>query len=171
LGRCVGFCSLLFISVVSHADTTYQAPDDFVREAIPQDVTQPLKPNVLWLDKSTQDDITKILGHPYPQARLRYWRKDNVSVWILEEIGKEYPITAGFIISDDRILRAQVLIYRETRGMEIHLPGFLAQFKENKLDGDKLSNKVDGIAGATMSVNAMVKMAQVALTLNRKALQ
>lgn len=163
-----GCFGLLFIAI-AHADTTYQSPDDFVREAIPQDAAQPLKPSVFWLDKSIQDDISKILGHPYPQARLRYWRKDNRSVWILEEIGKEYPITAGFIIGDDQILRAQVLIYRETRGMEIHLPAFLNQFKGNTLADDKLAHKVDGISGATMSVNAMVKMAQVALLLNRKA--
>src|ERR1700712_4434363 len=78
-------CLGLFLASIAYADTTYQSPDDFVREAIPQDATQPsLKPSVLWLDKSIQDDITKILGHSYPQARLRYWRKDNTSVWILE---------------------------------------------------------------------------------------
>jgi hypothetical protein len=164
-----GCFGLLLLANLARADTTYQLPDDFVHEAIPQDAAHPLKPSVLWLDKAIQDDISKILGHSYPQARLRYWRKDNASVWILEEIGKEYPITAGFIISDNQITRAQVLIYRETRGMEIHLTSFLAQFKGSQLDGDKLSHKVDGIAGATMSVNAMVKMAQVALLLNRKA--
>lgn len=151
------------------ADTVYQTQDDFLRDAFSSAQAGEPKASVFWLDKAAQDDISKILGHPYPQARLRYWRQGSTSVWILEEIGKEYPITAGFIINDDKIVRAQVLIYRETRGMEIHLPGFLAQFKDNKLAGDKLTNKVDGIAGATMSVNAMIKMAQVALVLNRKA--
>lgn len=152
------------------ADTVYQTQDDFLHDAFPTraQANEP-KASALWLDKAAQDDISKILGHPYPQARLHYWRQGTTNVWILEEIGKEYPITAGFIINGDKIVRAQVLIYRETRGMEIHLPGFLAQFKDNKLAGDKLTNKVDGIAGATMSVNAMVKMAQVALILNRKA--
>jgi hypothetical protein len=152
------------------ADTVYQTQDAFLHDAFPlsAQASEP-KAAVFWLDKTTQDDISKILGHPYPQARLRYWRHGTTSVWILEEIGKEYPITAGFIINEGKIMRAQVLIYRETRGMEIHLPGFLAQFKDNKLAGDKLTNKVDGIAGATMSVNAMVKMAQVALMLNQKA--
>jgi hypothetical protein len=151
------------------ADTVYQTQDAFLHDAFPSAQAGEPKPAVFWLDKAAQDDISKILGHPYPQARLRYWRQDTTSVWILEEIGKEYPITAGFIINVDRISRAQVLTYRETRGMEIHLPGFLAQFKDNTLTGDKLANKVDSIAGATMSVNAMVKMAQVALVLNRKA--
>lgn len=156
---------LALSSQLLHADTVYQTQEDYLKESFKEEI----KPAVLWLDKPTQDEITKILGHAYPQARLRYWRKADTSVWILEEIGKEYPITAAFTINGEKIARAQVLIYRETRGMEIHLPSFLAQFKENKIDGNKLVNKIDGIAGATMSVNAMVKMAQVALLLNKKA--
>lgn len=87
-------------------------------------------------------------------------------MWILDEIGKEYPITAGFVIADHKIQRAQVLIYRESRGMEIHLPAFLAQFVNAYLDGDRLSNKIDGITGATLSVAAMTRMARTALLLN-----
>jgi len=160
------FCTLLLAlcGQWSCADTTYETQDDFLKETFKEEV----KPAVLWLDKATQDEISKILGHAYPQARLRYWHKDTTNVWVLEEIGKEYPITAGFVITNEHIARAQVLVYRETRGMEIHLPGFLAQFTNNTLKDDKLAHKVDGISGATLSVNAMVKMAQVALTLNQK---
>ena len=161
--------ALLSIVAFTQADTVYETPDNFVREAIPSSPAQPLKPSVLWLDKAVQEEITRLIGHPYPQARLRYWRQGPTSVWILEEIGKENPITAGFVITGDQIARAQVLVYRETRGMEIHLPAFLQQFNGNKLEDSKLTRKIDGIAGATMSVNAMVKMAQLALLLNTKA--
>ena len=89
---------------------------------------------------------------------------------MLDEIGKEYPITAGFVIQGDHIQRAQVLTYRETRGMEIHSPGFLAQFNGSSLKDQELSHKVDGIAGATLSTQAMVKMAKAALLLNQKAM-
>lgn len=158
---------LALMCQLSHADTVYQSQEDFIKETFKEDI----KPAIIWLDKPTQDELAQILGHNYPQARLRYWRKGDTSAWILEEIGKEYPITAGFVVTDDSIQRAQVLIYRETRGMEIHLSSFLAQFKNNKLANDQLANKIDGIAGATMSTDAMVKMARVALTLNRKATQ
>ena len=150
----------------ARADTTYLAPDAFLREVF----VEPPQPSVLWLDKSTQAAITATLGHPYPLARLRYWRAHNKSVWILDEIGKEYPITAGFVVDDARIRRAEVLIYRETRGMEIHLPAFLAQFAGNALDGNQLREPVDGITGATLSVDAMRRMASTALTLDRIAL-
>lgn len=166
--RLLGALLLAFSCQLAGADTVYQSQEDFLKETFKEEV----KPAVLWLDKATQDELSKILGHAYPQARLRYWRKGDTSAWVLEEIGKEYPITAGFVVVGNSIQRAQVLTYRETRGMEIHLPGFLAQFHGNKLadeQGDQLSTKVDGIAGATMSVNAMVKMAKVALILNKKA--
>lgn len=162
------FCIALLSACLgqqSNADTVYETQENFLKDAFQEEV----KPAVIWLDKATQEDISKILGHPYPQARLSYWRKGTTSVWILDEIGKEYPITAGFIITDNYIARAQVLVYRETRGMEIHLPAFLARFKNNSLKDGKLVNKVDSISGATLSANAMVKMAQLALVLNQKA--
>lgn len=162
------FCIALLLACLgqqSYADTVYETSENFLKDAFAEEV----KPSVIWLDKATQEEISKILGHPYPQARISYWRKGNTSVWILDEIGKEYPITAGFIVTDNYIARAQVLIYRETRGMEIHLPAFLARFKNNSLKDGKLANKVDSISGATLSANAMVKMAQLALVLNQKA--
>jgi hypothetical protein len=152
-------------SLSVRADTVYFAPDAFLREvfhAVPN-------PAVVWLDNSAQARLTAVLGHRYPQARLRYWRSGKETVWILDEIGKEYPITAGFVVGDDRIERTEVLVYRESRGMEIHLPAFLAQFVGSRLDGDRLSNNIDGITGATISVNAMTRMARAALTLNRIA--
>ena len=156
---CAVVCSPLAL-----ADTHYQTSEEFVRQALPS--TQPQQPAVIWLDKNLQAKITELLGHPYPQARLRYWRQGAASVWVLEEIGKEYPITAGFWVNNGKIARAQVLIYRESRGGEIHLPAFLKQFVGGQLNGNALTTRVDGIAGATLSVNAMTKMAKVALLLD-----
>ncbi len=156
---CMAVCSPLAL-----ADTQYQTSEEFVREALPG--AQPQQPAVIWLDKNLQAKIAELLGHPYPQARLRYWRQGAASVWVLDEIGKEYPITAGFWVNNAKIARAQVLTYRETRGWEIHLPAFLKQFVGSELKGGKLTTPVDGIAGATLSVNAMTKMAKVALLLD-----
>ena len=151
------------------ADTVYLAPDDFLRQTF----SEPPQPALLWLDNNAQTQLTAVLGHRYPQARLRYWRTGSKTAWILDEIGKDYPITAGFVVVDSHIERAQVLIYRETRGDEIHLPAFLRQFidaqLDKKSDGDKLSKNIDGITGATMSVDAMRKMARAALVLNQLA--
>ena len=150
---------------LARADTVYLAPDDFIRQTL-NEVPQP---SLLWLDNSAQAKLVAALGHRYPQARLRYWRVANKTVWILDEVGKEYPITAGFCVVDNRIERAQVLVYRESRGDEIHLPAFLRQFADAELKDDKLSKDIDGITGATMSVDAMRRMARAALVLNQIA--
>ena len=147
------------------ADTVYASQDDFLRQSFAE-VPQP---SVLWLDPATQEKLVAVLGHRYAQARLHYWRAQGKTAWILDEIGKEYPITAGFVIVGKHIDRAQVLVYRESRGEEVHLPAFLRQFVGAYLDGDRLSNEVDGITGATLSVNAMQRMARTALLLNQIA--
>ena len=161
---------LLLVAVDSFGDTTYVTPDDFLRQTF-NEVPQP---SLLWLDNSAQTQLSAVLGHRYPQARMHYWRLAHRTAWILDEVGKEYPITAGFVIDNDRIERADVLIFRESRGSEIHLPAFLRQFVDARLEGDgtdgeKLSKNIDGITGATLSVNAMRRMAQAALVLNRLA--
>lgn len=162
-----GIACAILLSIVAtvRADTVYLAPDDFLRQIF----SAPPAPSLLWLDNGVQDKLAAALGHRYPQARLRYWRSDGKTVWILDEVGKEYPITAGFVVADQRIERAQVLVYRESRGEEIHLPAFLRQFSGGYLDGEVLSSHVDGITGATLSVDAMKRMARAALVLNQLA--
>lgn len=160
----IALAILLFAAAV-RADTVYLAPEDFLRQTF----ATPPQPSLLWLDNAIQAKLATALGHRYPQARLRYWRDGDKTAWILDELGKEYPITAGFVVSGAHIEKAQVLIYRETRGEEIHLPAFLRQFVGAHLDGDALSARVDGITGATLSVDAMRRMARAALLLNQSA--
>ena len=142
----------------------YQEPEAFVAEVFG---SKPA-PKVLWLTRDTQAQAAAILGHPAAQLRQRYWSDSHRSVWILEEIGKEEPITAGFVVVDGRIDHVRVLVYRESRGQEVRYPSFLKQFKEAKLaPEDRLDREIDGIAGATLSVAAMQRMARLALFFDR----
>jgi len=142
----------------------YQEPDAFVAEVFG---SRPA-PKVLWLTKDLQAQAAAILGHPPAQLRQRYWSDSRKSVWILEEIGKEELITAGFVVVEGRIDHVRVLAYRESRGQEVRTPSFLKQFKEAKLaPGDRLDREIDGIAGATLSVAAMERMARLALFFDR----
>src|SRR5207302_9713403 len=90
----------------------YQAPDAFVAEVFG---SRPA-PKVLWLTQDLQAQAAAILGHSPAQVRQRYWSDSRKSVWILEEIGKEELITAGFVVVDGRIDHVRVLVYRESRG-------------------------------------------------------
>jgi FMN-binding protein len=145
---------------------TYQDPDAFVAEVFGQ---RPA-PKVLWLTPDLQAEAKAILGHPPAQLRQRYWADPHRSVWILEEIGKEEPITAGFVVVDGRIDHVRVLVYRESRGGEVRHPAFVKQFRDAKLtNGDRLDRDIDGIVGATLSVGAMERMARLALYFDRKS--
>ena len=159
-------CTLLLAGglTVARADTVYLAPDRFIEEAVGS-----VPPKAVWLTRELQGDISRVLGHPYPQARLRCWPGNAGVALILDEIGKEFPITAGFVVAGGRIQSARVLIYRETRGQEISQPAFLRQFDGIGLTPElELDRPVDNITGATLSVDAMQRMARTALVVGRR---
>ena len=103
-------------SSVTVAGGIYQQPDDFINEVFDN---KPPKADVLWLNEDLKNQIIEILDHKYKSLRVRYWRKEKRSAWILEEIGKEKLITAGFVINNARIEQVKVLVFRESRGWEV----------------------------------------------------
>lgn len=121
----------------------------------------------LIVKKKNKPTLKKIMGSNYKKSIFSYWITDDKTVWILNSIGKYKPITAGFVVSNCKINRAQVLVYREQIGYEIKFPSFLTQFVSNKLnDKSKLDRTISNISGATLSVNSMDRMARLALVLN-----
>lgn len=143
------------------AETVYQTPDAFLESAFGGTVPEP---QVLWLRGGMRGNVRKILGHPYGGIRVRYWARGERSVWILEEIGKYKPITTGFVIDGGAIERVKVLVYRESHGWEVRHAFFTDQFKDARLTADRgLSASVDNISGATLSVNALTRLARLAL--------
>jgi len=156
----------IFCFIVSpvEAKSVYQTPKGFVNEVFSGN---PPKPKTLWLTKRYMPTIKKILSHSYRKKRIRYWRGNNKSVWILEEIGKEKPITLGIVIEKQQIIQLTVLVYREKRGDEVRHRFFTKQFDNAKLKKDlHLDRYIDGISGATLSVQALQKLARVALYLD-----
>lgn len=155
----------LGFSAPALADMVVLAPEQFIRDSF----TKTPPPQFVWLDAATQTKLQTALGHAYAQARIRYWRGEGKSLWILDEIGKEYPITAGFIVKNGVLDAARVLVYRESRGDEIRFPAFLEQFHGARLVDGQLDKRIDSISGASMSVDAMQRMARTALTLDALA--
>ena len=88
-------------------------------------------------------------------------------MWVLDEIGKELPITTGIIVNNGAIERVRVLVFRESRGWEVRHDFFTNQFKGAGMTKDgRLDRQIDGISGATLSVRAVEKLARVALLLD-----
>lgn len=143
------------------AGGTYQTPADFLAEVFAGEVPEA---QVLWLKGDVRETSTAIMGHRYPGIRVRYWLKGTRSAWILEEIGKEKPITTGLVIGEQGIERLRVLIFRESRGWEVRHAFFTDQFPGIRLTAEReLDGRVDGISGATLSVRALEKLARLAL--------
>lgn len=122
---------------------------------------------VLWLSPETRNRLAGILGHPFAGLRVRYWQSGDRTAWVLDETGKEQPITAGFVVKKSRIESVDILGYRESRGGEVQQGFFTRQFKESGLGADdRLDRSIDGITGATLSVSAVTRMARCALVLD-----
>ncbi|HUS23398.1 MAG TPA: FMN-binding protein [Candidatus Binatia bacterium] len=137
-----------------------RAPSAFVADCFEGPVPSQSR---LAIAGALRDEATRVLGHP-PPAALPYWRRGVRTAWVLEEIGKERPITAGFAIEHGRLIRVEVLAYRESRGWEVRLPAFTRQFTGAGLASDReLDRRIDNISGATLSVGALRRMARAAL--------
>ena len=146
------------------AASIYETPVEFVNRAFSN---SPPEPRVVWLSGERKVAVQQLLGHDYPTLRLRYWCQAGRSAWVLEELGKELPITVGIIIAKDFIKSLQVLIYRENRGGEVATPAFTDQFNGNSLNAEgEFGKAIDGISGATLSVRALTRLAKMALFLH-----
>ena len=146
---------------VSSAQGIYQTPRAFLSEVFADDV--PLA-QILVLDDTLRDGADRILGHDYGLEQVNYWRDGARTAWILEEIGRYRPITVGLVVSEGAIEQVKVLIFRESHGWEVRHEFFTDQFKGLRLEtGLQLSAGVDGISGATLSVNALRALARLAL--------
>lgn len=138
--------------------------DEFVAMAFP--ATAPQR-SLLRLKGDLPQKLNEILGHEYRGRRIRYWRAQDTTAWVFDEIGKEMPITIGVAVRKGEIFLVKILVYREERGGEVHQPFFTRQFHQARLDsGLHLTQTIDGITGATLSVQAVTRIARMALYLD-----
>lgn len=152
------------LPLISEAITVYETQAEFLDRAFSN---SPPEPGVTWLSGERKAKVKELMGHDYPALRLRYWCKGNRSAWVLEEIGKEQPITVGIIVEAHVIRSLKVLTYRENRGGEVATSSFTDQFIQAALDtSGRLDTHIDGISGATLSVQALTRLAGVALYLH-----
>ena len=124
-------------------------------------------PKTLWVTGDLRDGVEDLLGHKFASLRVRYWYNGEKSAWVLDEIGKELPITIGVAVAAGAIDNVRVLEFRESRGWEVRYPFFTDQFVDVRLRPDRrLDKPIDSITGATLSVRAVTRIAQVALLLH-----
>ena len=169
--RMIIACVLIWLATLTAPsfaadDQVYREADEFLSAAFDG---RPPAAQALWVEPALRDELVKRYGWT-PGLRVRYWQQAGRTAWILDEIGKEKPITAGFVVEQGAIELAEVLVFRESRGWEIRHAFFTRQFATATLTGSgNLDRHIDGITGATLSVRAMERMARVALKLHERS--
>ncbi|MAC13890.1 MAG: FMN-binding protein [Alcanivorax sp.] len=142
---------------------------DFLQQVF---ADQEPQPGLLPLRGELRERVTKVLGHPYRGMRLRYWHSDTTSAWIIDEKSKDMPMTVGVAVGPEGIVDLEILVYREPRGGEVHQAFFRRQYRGMTLgENDALSGQVDGITGATLSVDATSRVAAMALVLHQAVME
>ncbi len=161
----------LTASNVAYSKGVYQTGPDFIAAYF-----QPSpQPKSLWLTPELKDVASQILGNRVRGIRVRYWKEEDKTAWIMEEIGKELPITIGVVVkgslADAHIEQVKILAFRESRGWEVRYSAFTDQYQNAKITPDhKLDRHIDGITGATLSVRAVTKVAKLALFYHQQAI-
>ena len=123
--------------------------------------------STIWVTGELREDVERMLGHRFASLRVRYWIDGDKSAWILDEIGKELPITIGVTVANGAVENVRVLEFRESRGWEVRYPFFTDQFVDARLGSDeRLDRRIDGITGATLSVRAVTRIARIALLMH-----
>jgi len=188
------FALTLTASDVTHSKGVYQTGPDFIAEYLqPSTLSSKLSPTStssptpqpsslaaeqksLWLTPELKETASDILGRRVRGIRVRYWTNGEKTAWIMEEIGKELPITIGVIVNGSKegshIEHVKILAFRESRGWEVRYPAFTTQYQNVKITPElKLDQHIDGITGATLSVRAVTKVARLALFYHQQALE
>ncbi|MFT5882824.1 MAG: hypothetical protein ACI9FG_001331 [Crocinitomicaceae bacterium] len=154
----------LLCPVVGAAEKVYEKPSVFMKRQF----GKLPKTQVLELSGAQAKQLKSIVGRSYPSKKIRYWQASGKTAWILEGIGKSQLITTGIVVKADKLTEIKVLVYRESHGWEVTRPFFTKQFVGASLNGKTLNKKIDGIVGATLSVNALKKLSAAALYLSQQ---
>jgi len=162
-GKAFVLClACLCCQLAGAAEMVYQSPENFLAENLPA-----CRQQALWLKSGIKSQIETLIGHPFPGVRVRYCQQGGRTAWILDEIGKTEPITSGIIVDRGQVETVRVLVFRESRGFEVHRSAFTRQYESAVLDGNnKLDRHIDGITGATLSVSALNRQVKLALLLD-----
>ena len=159
--------SRIIILIMVLAAPALGADKDPVDAFLKENLNAPIQAHTLSVTGKVADICTDVLGHSYSGNSIQYWNDSSNTVWIVANKGKHGPITAGFLIDGATISASKVLADREKRGRPIRSKSYQKQFKGVGLQkGNKLTRRIDGITGATISSTAFKNMALLVLRLD-----
>ena len=78
----------------------YQTTPEFITDVFSPEESQQ---EYLWLTPELKASAGDIMKHSVRGLRVRYWRLGVKTAWVMEEIGKELPITIGVVINQGSV--------------------------------------------------------------------
>ena len=128
------------------------------------DVDVSIYMHTLKLDAELKVLVQNKVKQRFYRDELYYWNISNndttIAYALMDNVlGKSMPITFLVILKNEgNILALEVIKYREAYGGEVGNKNWLAQFTYFSDTSDfKLGKNIDGISGATISVNSLSK--------------
>ena len=123
--------------------------------------------HTLKLDTELKVLVQNKVKQRFYRDKLYYWNISNndttIAYALMDNVlGKSMLITFLVILNNEgNILASEVIKYREAYGGEVGNKNWLAQFTHFSDTSDfKLGKNIDGISGATISVNSLSKAIQ-----------
>lgn len=153
------------------AEEVYLTPDDAPRVLFPEAVS--VVKRVVTVTPELRARVEKLIAPTQPSL----W-EGTVPVYIVSggdgvvgyavvvnEIGKHRPIT--FVVGvtpDEKVKGVEIMVYREPKGGEVRMKGFLKQYRGKDLAQPILTGRdITSISGATLSVRAVNRGTKKAL--------
>ncbi len=160
------FCLIIgHVQFVNGEETVDQKKSLYLEEIFQG---SPPEPGYLWITPLIRPKIEAVIMHGYNGFRIKYWDKDDETVWILEDVAKEKPVCVGLITYQEKINRLDIIFSTGKWGRQVQNINFTNQFNNIEIDENGILNKhIDGISGATLSVNVLSRLAQLALLLDK----
>ncbi len=150
------------------AEEIYLEPEEFINQTFPSGAPEE---DFFVLEDNEMDEVYDLIGDTYHTPLISFWEKEGKVAYILEMIGKHEFITAGYVVKNNEVVDAKILVYREKYGWEVRFDSFLKQIRGQKLNGSKLTKGIYNISGATMSVDSMRELTKLSLFLYKKVIK
>jgi len=139
----------------------YATPEQALQEAFPRAEAFVLRPS--WLDAAARRRLETSLRRPLPSplepVYLAYGPAERFLGYavVAEEIGKYRPMSLLVALTAQlQVQEVQLLVYRESRGMDVRRRRFLKQFEgKDALSSLRLGGDIMNVTGATLSARAV----------------
>ena len=162
INKLISFYLILLGGILIGGNPIRDAAEKYIISQFDIDVS--ISMHTLKLDAGLKESMQNKVKQKFYRNELYYWTISNndttIAYALMDNVlGKSMPITFLVIMGiDGRIINLDVIKYREAYGGEVDNKNWLAQFT-NSTDTSQfiVGKNIDGISGATISVNSLSK--------------